>query len=145
MVRPASGKQSYGQPPPPPPQPCSMQQHISVVQVWSLLSAARSTIVAQECDLTKVKHCEKCVAGLGIPWFERTKPPEPPGCLILEDIQTLHIPTNKKLEAWTQIQATSFFTWWWRDICNKSWNQEKSREITCLHISKNIEDVFVLS
>ena len=31
-----------------------------------------------------------------------TKPPEPPGCLILEDLQTLHIPTNKKLEVWTQ-------------------------------------------
>ena len=28
--------------------------------------------------------------------------PEPPGCLILEDLQTLHIPTNKKLEVWTQ-------------------------------------------
>ena len=30
------------------------------------------------------------------------KSPEPPGCLILEDLQTLHIPTNKKLEVWTQ-------------------------------------------
>ena len=29
--------------------------------------------------------------------LEDKSPPEPPGCLILEDLQTLHIPTNKKL------------------------------------------------
>ena len=32
--------------------------------------------------------------GLGNPLVWRTKPPEPPGCLNLEDLQTLHIPTN---------------------------------------------------
>ena len=31
----------------------------------------------------------------------------------LEDLQNLHIHTNKKLEVWTQyIQVTSFFPWW---------------------------------
>ena len=30
------------------------------------------------------------------------KAPEPPGCWILEDLQTLHIPTNKKVQVWTQ-------------------------------------------
>ena len=35
-------------------------------------------------------------------WSRRQSPPEPPGCFILEDLQTLHIPTNKKLEVWTQ-------------------------------------------
>ena len=50
----------------------------------------------------KVKHPEKWVAGLGLPLVSRTKHPEPPGCLIWEDIQTLHIPTNKTLEVWTQ-------------------------------------------
>ena len=36
------------------------------------------------------------------PFGLEDKAPEPPGCLILEDLQTLHIPTNKKLEVWTQ-------------------------------------------
>ena len=40
--------------------------------------------------------------GLGLLLVWRTKPPEPPGCFILEDLQTLHIPTNKTLEVWTQ-------------------------------------------
>ena len=34
-------------------------------------------------------------------WSRGQSPPKPPGCLIL-DLQTLHIPTNKKLEVWTQ-------------------------------------------
>ena len=38
----------------------------------------------------KVENPEKWVAGLGLPLVERTKPPEPPGCLILEDVQTRH-------------------------------------------------------
>ena len=43
------------------------------------------------------------VAGLGLsPFGLEDKFPEPPGCLILEDLQTLHIPPNKKLEVWTQ-------------------------------------------
>ena len=31
------------------------------------------------------------------------------GCLILEDLQTLHIPKNKKLEVWTQCRLLLFF------------------------------------
>ena len=47
------------------------------------------------------------------PWctfgHQRTNPPppEPPGCLILENLQTLHIPTNKKLEVYTQNRLLS--------------------------------------
>ena len=37
------------------------------------------------------------------------KAPEPPGCLILEDLQTLHIPTNKELEVWTQYRLLLSF------------------------------------
>ena len=77
--------------------------------------------------MTKVKNAEKWVAGLGLPLVSRTKPCEPPECLILEDLQTLHIRTNKKLEIWTQYRlllsflggyfflslvATSLFPWW---------------------------------
>ena len=62
------------------------------------------------CDLTKVKNPEKWVAGLGLPLVERRKkPPEPPGCLILEDLQTLHNPTNKKLEVWHGHNTGYFF------------------------------------
>ena len=62
----------------------------------------------QGCDL-EVKNPEKWVAGLGLHLVSRTKPPEPPGCLILEDLQTLHIPTNKKLEVWTQYRLLLSF------------------------------------
>ena len=42
-------------------------------------------------------------SGPGIPFGREDKaPPEPPGCLIWEDLQTLHIPASKKLEVWTQ-------------------------------------------
>ena len=41
--------------------------------------------------------------------LEDKAPPEPPGCLILEDLQTLHIPTNKKLEVWTQYRLPLSF------------------------------------
>ena len=34
-------------------------------------------------------------------WSRGQRSLEPPGCLILEDLQTLRIPTNKKLELWT--------------------------------------------
>ena len=38
--------------------------------------------------------------------WSRGKPP-------LEDLQTLHIPTNKKLEVWTQYRLLlSFLPWW---------------------------------
>ena len=60
------------------------------------------------CDFTKVKNPEKWVAGPGLSLVSRTKPPEPPGCLILEDLQTLRIPTNKKLEVWTQYRLLWF-------------------------------------
>ena len=79
----------------------------------------------QGCDLTKVKN------------------PEPPGCLILEDLQTLHIPTNKKLEVWTQCRLLLSFLGGYlsslkkifrqREICKKimkSGKSGKSGEIT---------------
>ena len=50
------------------------------------------------------KNSEKWVQGLGLPLVSRT--------IIVEDLQTLHIPTNKKLEVLDTIQATSFFPWW---------------------------------
>ena len=43
------------------------------------------------------------------PGSRGTKPPEPPGCLILEDLQTLHMPTNKTLEVWTQYRLLLSF------------------------------------
>ena len=60
------------------------------------------------------KNPEKWVAELGLSLALRTKPTEPPGCLILEDLQTLHISTKKKLEesSLDTIQATPFFPWW---------------------------------
>ena len=49
------------------------------------------------------------IVGLGLPLVYRTKPPEPPRCLVLEDLQTLHVPTNKKLEVWTQYRLLLSF------------------------------------
>ena len=53
----------------------------------------------QGCDLTKVWVSL---------WSRGQSPPEPPGCLILEDLQPLHILTNKKLEVWTQYRLLLF-------------------------------------
>ena len=44
--------------------------------------------------------------------LEDKAPPEPPGHLIVEDLQTLHITTNKKNRGLDTIQASSFFPWW---------------------------------
>ena len=66
----------------------------------------------QWCDLTKVKKPGKWVAGLVLPLVWRTKPPDPPGCLILEDLQTLHIPHKQETRGFDTIQATYFFPWW---------------------------------
>ena len=57
--------------------------------------------------VTKVKHPEKWV----YLWSrgQSPPPPQPPGCLILKDSQTLHIPTNKKLEVWTQYRLLLSF------------------------------------
>ena len=49
---------------------------------------------------------------MGLSLVERTKFPEPPGCLILEDLQTLHIPHKQEIRGLDTIQATSFFPWW---------------------------------
>ena len=78
------------------------------------LNAQPQEVTIRGFDLTRVKDSEKCVAGLCLHLVWRTKPPQPCGCKIVEDLQTLHIPTNKKLEVWTQyrLQATSFFPWW---------------------------------
>ena len=56
----------------------------------------------QGCDLTKMGSRP------GSPFGLEDKAPEPPGCLIL-DLQTLHIPTNKKLEVWTQYRVPLSF------------------------------------
>ena len=47
----------------------------------------------QGCDLTKVKNPEKWGSGPGAPFDLKDKAPEPPRCLILKDLQTLHIPS----------------------------------------------------
>ena len=57
------------------------------------------------------KNPEKWVAGLGLPLVERIKPPEPPGCLILEGLQTPH-PHKQETRGLDTTQATSFFPWW---------------------------------
>ena len=50
-----------------------------------------------------VKNPEEWVAGLGLPLVERTKPPEPPGCLIFGGFtDSPHLLTNKKLGVWAQ-------------------------------------------
>ena len=69
----------------------------------SLQSNVTSNV--QGCDLTKVTNPEKWMAGLGLPLVWRTKPPEPHGCLILEDLQTPHSHKQKTRRLDT-IQAT---------------------------------------
>ena len=72
------------------------------VHVWAdKVSSAYIYNLAQGCDFTKVKNPFKNLAWVSC-WYRGQSPPEPPGCLILEYLQTLHIPTNKKLEIWTQ-------------------------------------------
>ena len=44
--------------------------------------------------------------------LEDKSPPEPPGCLIFEDLQTLHIPHKQETRGLDTTQATSFFPWW---------------------------------
>ena len=57
------------------------------------------------------KSWKKMWIGPGSPFGLDDKAPEPPRCLILEDLQTLHVPTNKKkLEVRTQYRLLlSFF------------------------------------
>ena len=43
------------------------------------------------------------------PWSRGQSPPEPPGCLILEELQTPHKQETRGLET---IRSTSFFPWW---------------------------------
>ena len=62
----------------------------------------------QGCDLTKAKNPKKWEGGLGFPLVRGTNPPEPPGCLILEDLQTLHKQETIGLDI---IQVISFFPW----------------------------------
>ena len=56
-----------------------------------------------------VKNVKIWVVALSLPLVLRTKSPEPPGCLILEDLPVLHIHTNKKLEVWTQYRLLLSF------------------------------------
>ena len=59
----------------------------------------------------KVKISWKMGSGPGSPFgLEDKAPPEPPGCLILEDLQTLHIhPHKQETRGLDTMQATSFF------------------------------------
>ena len=50
----------------------------------------------------------------GSPFDLEDKAPEPPGGLILEDLQTLHIPNKQETRCLDTRQATSFFPWWLR-------------------------------
>ena len=85
----------------------------------------------QGCELTKVTNPAKMGSGPGSPFgLEDKAPYKSPGCFILDDLQNLHIPTNKKLEVWTQYRLLlsflggyfSFFDKFLRqrDICKKS-------------------------
>ena len=80
----------------------------------------------QRCDVKKKKW--KMGSRPGSPFgLEDKAPLEPPGCLISEDLQTLHIPTNKKLEVWTQYRLfLSFFLGGYFSSFKISWNQEKT-------------------
>ena len=53
------------------------------------------------------KILQKWGAGLGLPLVLEDN--KPPGCLLLEDLQTLHIPINKKREVWTQYRLLRSF------------------------------------
>ena len=44
-------------------------------------------------------------------WSRGQSPPEPPGCLILEDLHSPH-PHKQETTGLDTIQATSFFPWW---------------------------------
>ena len=88
-----------------------MSKSKTQVPVYFHIIINHSTAFSVTGILQGCKNSEKWVACLGLPLVRpRIKTSEPCGCLILEDLQTLHIPTNKKLEVWTQ--ATSFIPWW---------------------------------
>ena len=80
---------------------------------------SHSHSVYQGCDLAKVKNPEKWVAGSSLPLVLQTKPPEPPGCLIIEDLQTLHIP-KQETRGLDAIQATSLFPWWLTSLLSRN-------------------------
>ena len=50
-------------------------------------------------------------SGPGSPFGLEDKAPEPPRCLILEDLQTLHIPEKQETNGLDTKKATSFFPW----------------------------------
>ena len=63
--------------------------------------------------LDKSTKSWKMGSGPGSPFGPEDKsPPEPPGCLTLEDLQTLHIPNKQETGGLDTIQATSFFPGW---------------------------------
>ena len=59
--------------------------------------------------IDKSKNPEKWVAGQVSLWSRGQSAPPPPTSWMLEDLQTLHIPTNKKLEVWTQYRLLLSF------------------------------------
>ena len=92
------------------------------------------------CELTTLKNPGKRVAGLGLALVSRTKPPEPPGCLILEDLQTSPHPHKQETRGFghntgyfflPSVDTSSLFKKILRQrkIVKKSWNQEKFWEI----------------
>ena len=63
----------------------------------------------------KSKHKSwKMCSGAWVSLWSRgqSRPPGPPGCLIVEDLRTLHIPHKQETRGLDTIQATSFFPWW---------------------------------
>ena len=76
-------------------------------------------------------------SGLGSPLgLEDKAPPEPPGCLILEDLQTLHIhPHKQETRGLDTRQAISCSPWWLllffqENIWGKEWFVKKNPEIS---------------
>ena len=64
---------------------------------------------------------------MGLPLVWRTKPP--PGCLILEDLQTLYIPSNKKLEVWTQYMYAGYIFLSMVATCTSRLSRKFSRDL----------------
>ena len=86
----------------------------------------------------KSKNPWKWVAGLGLPLVLRTQP-WTSWCLILEDLQTLHIPTNKKLLVWTQYRLVLLINFWGKGRFMKKPEKSQAWKLLCFN---KVLDVF---
>ena len=87
---------------------------------WAVYSQRAEMVSSVKCSVKCLSHDTMPCSWSGV-WFHKSekswvclwyrgqRPPEPPGCLILEDLQTLHIPINKGLEVWTQYRLLLSF------------------------------------